>query len=162
LPFAVTINGFTLAPTTNEGSCSVVVIQDGVPGSIFSVDLQPVDTAIEIPAGTLQPATNYSIQVTYLNSLQTPNGGFGTAESGVGFLRGTAAHFTTLPANVPNHLGDMNCDDAVTVADIPLFVQALLATGAFGGCDINRADMNEDGLTNGRDTQPFVAVLLAL
>jgi hypothetical protein len=57
--------------------------------------------------------------------------------------------------------GDMNCDGALNIADIPLFVDALLATGTFGGCDINRADMNADGLINGRDTQPFVASLLA-
>jgi hypothetical protein len=56
--------------------------------------------------------------------------------------------------------GDMNCDGAVNVADIPLFVDALLATGSFGGCDISRADMNADALIDGRDTQPFVAALM--
>jgi len=57
--------------------------------------------------------------------------------------------------------GDMNCDGAFNIADIPLFVDSLLTTGTFGGCDISRADMNADGLINGRDTQPFVAALLA-
>jgi hypothetical protein len=57
-------------------------------------------------------------------------------------------------------LGDMNCDDAVDTTDIPLFVQALLQTGGFGGCDISLADMNGDGLINGLDAQAFVAALL--
>lgn len=56
--------------------------------------------------------------------------------------------------------GDMNCDGAVNIADIPLFVDALLATGGFGGCDINRADMNADTQIDGRDTQAFVAALI--
>jgi hypothetical protein len=57
--------------------------------------------------------------------------------------------------------GDMNCDGALNIADIPLFVDALVDTGSFGGCDISRADMNGDTLINGHDTQPFVAALLA-
>jgi hypothetical protein len=56
--------------------------------------------------------------------------------------------------------GDLNCDNAVNAADIPLFIDALLANGSFTGCDINRADMNADTLINGRDMQPFVASLL--
>jgi hypothetical protein len=56
--------------------------------------------------------------------------------------------------------GDMNCDGAFNIADIPLFVDALLAAGSFGGCDINRADMNADGLVDGRDTHAFVAALM--
>ncbi len=57
--------------------------------------------------------------------------------------------------------GDMNCDGAFDIADIPLFVEAMLPAGGFGGCDINRADMNTDTLIDGRDTQAFVAALLA-
>jgi len=66
-----------------------------------------------------------------------------------------------LPSAASACVGDMNCDGAFNTADIPLFVDALLATGSFGGCDINRADMNADALINGLDTQPFVAMLLA-
>lgn len=57
-------------------------------------------------------------------------------------------------------LGDMNCDDAVNTGDIPLFVQALLQSGGFGGCDINLADVNQDAQINGRDVSPFVTALL--
>ena len=66
-----------------------------------------------------------------------------------------------LPSTALAVPGDMNCDGTINTADISLFVDALLATGTFGGCDINRADMNADALINGRDTQPFVAALLA-
>ena len=57
--------------------------------------------------------------------------------------------------------GDMNCDNVIDMADVPHFVEALLATGSFSGCDINQADMNADTLINGRDTQPFVTAVLA-
>src|SRR5262245_21141797 len=66
-----------------------------------------------------------------------------------------------LPSTALALLGDMNCDGAVNSTDIPLFVDALLATGSFAGCDINRADMNADALINGLDAQAFVAALLA-
>lgn len=57
-------------------------------------------------------------------------------------------------------LGDMNCNEAVTTADVPLFVQALLKSGSFGGCNVNIADMNGDMLINGRDVQLFVAAIV--
>ena len=57
-------------------------------------------------------------------------------------------------------IGDMNCDDVVDVADIPLFIAALLDDGPFGGCDINRADINGDTAEDGLDIQPFVNLLV--
>jgi len=59
-------------------------------------------------------------------------------------------------------LGDMNCDDTVTTADIPEFVMAVLQSGGFAGCDIDLADMNGDTLINAQDTQDFVDKLLGL
>ncbi len=56
-------------------------------------------------------------------------------------------------------VGDMNCSGGVTVADIPLFVSALLGTPGFPGCNINLADINGDTLRNGRDIKPFVSLL---
>ncbi len=56
--------------------------------------------------------------------------------------------------------GDMNCDGAVNTADVPLFVDALLAKESFGGCDVQRADANADGLIDGRDLQALVTALL--
>ncbi len=56
--------------------------------------------------------------------------------------------------------GDMNCDDVVSLADIPLFISALLNNGPFGGCDINRADVNGDTREDGLDIRPFVNLLI--
>jgi hypothetical protein len=53
-----------------------------------------------------------------------------------------------LPPMLP---GDANCDGQVDEADIDLFVQALLEPGAFGGCDLSRADVNGDGLLDAGD-----------
>lgn len=63
-----------------------------------------------------------------------------------------------LPGN--QCLGDMDCSGSVTMADVPLFVQALLQPGPFTGCDIDNADMNEDTFENGTDIQLFVNELL--
>ncbi len=57
-------------------------------------------------------------------------------------------------------IGDMNCDSAVNAADVRLFIDALLARESFGGCDIQRADTNGDGMIDGRDLQAFVSMLL--
>jgi hypothetical protein len=58
--------------------------------------------------------------------------------------------------------GDMNCDHYVTGGDIELFITAVLTPGQFTGCEIQRADMNGDGLINANDCQPFVQLLLGL
>lgn len=61
-------------------------------------------------------------------------------------------------------LGDMNCDGAVTYADVAPFVAALIDpaayVAAFPCCDINRADVNADGDRNGKDIAPFTARVL--
>lgn len=60
--------------------------------------------------------------------------------------------------------GDMNCDGAVTVDDVPPFVLALLDPDAylamFPDCPLSRADLSNDGLRNGTDIAPFVSCLL--
>ncbi len=58
------------------------------------------------------------------------------------------------------YYGDMNCDNVVDMDDVPLFVQALVDPFNYGGCDLYRADTNEDLLVDGRDTQGFVELLL--
>ena len=58
--------------------------------------------------------------------------------------------------------GDMNCDFYLTGADIQIFVAALLVPGQFISCDIQRADINGDGLINMNDCQPFVQLLLGM
>lgn len=59
--------------------------------------------------------------------------------------------------------GDMNCDGAVTFADIDPFVQALGGPAsyynAWPGCVYENADINRDGRVDFKDIDPFVAVL---
>ncbi len=57
-------------------------------------------------------------------------------------------------------LGDMNCSGAVTVDDIPPFIDALLGQYNVPGCDVNLADMNADTFINGLDIAGFVDALL--
>lgn len=59
-----------------------------------------------------------------------------------------------------NNLGDLNCDNTRSVLDIPKFIEALLNPNAFNAnnpaCQqVIRADMNNDGLVNGRDVAVF-------
>ncbi len=62
-------------------------------------------------------------------------------------------------------LGDMNCDGVLDVEDVAPFALALVdAVGydaAYPGCDIQRADANEDASINGADVSVFVEALLA-
>lgn len=61
-------------------------------------------------------------------------------------------------------LGDMNCDGALDVEDVGPFAMALVDAAAYSaaypGCDIQRADVNEDAGINGADVPDFVAELL--
>jgi len=57
-------------------------------------------------------------------------------------------------------VGDMNCDCAVNVADVPGFVQALVDPAGFSGCNILNGDMQPDGSVNGRDVQGFVNLFI--
>lgn len=61
-------------------------------------------------------------------------------------------------------VGDMNCDGAVTTADIPGFAIALCDPNALleaqTPCDVWRADLNNDIRINADDIEPFIALLL--
>jgi hypothetical protein len=57
--------------------------------------------------------------------------------------------------------GDVNCDQAVDVADVTFFVAAALDPGSVDGCVGIAADINQDGLINGADAGGFVECLLA-
>jgi hypothetical protein len=62
------------------------------------------------------------------------------------------------PNPCPYVKGDVNCDHAVNVDDVPYFVAALI--GGYTGCDITLADMDDSGTADGLDIQPFVSALL--
>lgn len=59
--------------------------------------------------------------------------------------------------------GDVECDCDVNFDDIPAFVEALLTPETFESnhpdCNIVNADINDDGLHDGRDLQEFVDLL---
>lgn len=60
--------------------------------------------------------------------------------------------------------GDLNCDDVINLSDIEPFVLALTDPEAYGNtfptCGTERADMNDDGQSDGRDVAGFVDVLI--
>jgi len=58
--------------------------------------------------------------------------------------------------------GDLNCDGAVTPADVAPMAQVLTDPASFNNqsCNITSADVNNDGRIDGRDLQPFVQQIL--
>lgn len=100
-----------------------------------------------------------------VNTLIPPGSGWTSLESlqrinnrgqitGIGRRGGRVRGFRLTPI-LP---GDMNCDLSVDLYDMPHFVEALLSSG-FTGCDANRADLNADGLIDGRDVPGFVNLI---
>ncbi|MCB9851994.1 MAG: hypothetical protein H6819_02775 [Phycisphaerales bacterium] len=72
-------------------------------------------------------------------------------------MTGTIVATGQAPVVLP---GDLDCSGVVDLDDAPLLVEALLAPGSFSGCDINRADVDENGATNSLDVAAFVAAVL--
>lgn len=74
----------------------------------------------------------------------------------------SAAAFTV--TNVVVYAGDLNCDGAVNLNDVGPFALALTDPDAYAAqypsCSPNRADLNSDAATDGRDIQPFVNAVL--
>jgi uncharacterized protein (DUF1501 family) len=52
--------------------------------------------------------------------------------------------------------GDVNCDSAINVDDVGPFVSTLMSPEKATGCALNAADVNADGVVDGRDIQHFV------
>lgn len=76
-------------------------------------------------------------------------------------ITGLTALDCTLPPLV--RPGDLNCDGAVSFADINAFVLALsnptAYAAAYPGCPIENGDVNRDGPVGFRDINPFVRLL---
>jgi len=64
---------------------------------------------------------------------------------------------------LPPKPGDVNCDGAVDLDDVPAFVLALVDPvgyeAAYPNCNIDRADLNADTQRDGADVQNFVDLL---
>lgn len=64
----------------------------------------------------------------------------------------------------PPGRADLSCDNAANGLDIPFFIFALLDPAGFVAaypfCDINRADMDLNGVVDLADVEPFVSLLL--
>ena len=71
---------------------------------------------------------------------------------------GSGAAYVFVIAICPT-LGDMNCDCAVNIGDLPDFVQALVDPANYTGCNILYGDMQPDGNVDGADVQGFVDLL---
>lgn len=71
-----------------------------------------------------------------------------------------AAYVFVIDACTSAGPGDMNCDCAVNLADLPHFVQALVDPAGFTGCNILNGDMQPDGNVDGRDVQGFASLLI--
>jgi hypothetical protein len=60
--------------------------------------------------------------------------------------------------------GDLNCSNTVDAADVQPFAEAVLDPAAYQAahptCGVNRADMNFDGLIDGRDVNAFIRAVL--
>ena len=89
--------------------------------------MAPGETYFQIPAGVLQPSSNYDFTVQYFVSVDTLNAGFGTATSAASLLRDTNGSFATLATPTPCCRGDFNNDGQFNGLDIQALVDALLA-----------------------------------
>ncbi len=94
----------------------------------------------------------------------------GTASPVSGAITALTQASFQITVSVGPDLGDMNCDAAVNVGDIPHFVQALVAPDGYSAdhdgdphpaCDINLADVNQDTSVDGGDIDAFVTLLLS-
>ena len=87
-----------------------------------------------------------------------------TARRGISAPRWTSRCTSAWSASAPGTPilpGDMNCDGAVDLDDVPFFVQAMIEAESFTGCLVDQADMDSDTFINGKDIQFLVDALLS-
>lgn len=111
------------------------------------------------PLGIGLDTNGYAQALTPFNGELLVGGNFTTAGGEV------SAYFARWGPDCPR--GDMNCDQAIDLADVPLFVDALLIAPELSTCDAYlanaNADVNLDGtpVVNGLDAQAFVDCLVS-
>jgi len=129
------------------------------------------DEAVE---GTFVWVSGEPISYTNWNAGEPNNGGAGEdyaemfGSNGLwndAVLAGvTAGDWGIVEVGGAQNAGDLNCDSAVNVGDVPAFVLALIDPAAYAvqhpGCNINLADLNGDTINNGKDVAPFVNLIV--
>lgn len=146
-------NDIQLAGTINVDATGLASGQ--VPEGPFLINSDPLPNDL---TGTLTRVGNtltLTLDLVADGTMNDPDTGVMTDF----MMSGTIVATAELNVNAP---GDLNCSGSVDVADVPLFVEALLSPGTFGGCDISLADVNGDTLTDGRDIGGFVAAVLGI
>jgi hypothetical protein len=92
-----------------------------------SVILLNTDSTLTIPAGTLEPDTDYTLSIVFSSRLETANAGFGTATAVSSFDRATNVRFRTLRgglcvADVDDGTGTGTRDGGVSIDDLLYYV----------------------------------------
>lgn len=129
-------------------------LADGqIPEGPFIIDSDPLPNDL---AGTLtRSGDTYTLTIDLVANgmIDDPDTGVATDFTMTGTIVATGQLAPTLA-------GDLDCSGVVDLDDAPLLVEALLTPGTFSGCDIDRADVDENGVADGLDISAFVAALL--
>lgn len=124
--------------------------------SIWSVALEPDRITFN---GLLSPG-DPQIQFGFLTGSTGLGTGYASATAtGIGY----PVPFNDVQVNVPTPepaTGDLSGDECVDLNDLPLFINTMLDDGYVPPAGRAAADMNADGVIDGRDVQRFVDALL--
>jgi hypothetical protein len=95
----LTWDGYTPSPGINDADIFLIITRFSNGQEVFdSGALSNTQTSLVLPASTLLPSIKYQFELDYSSRINTPNAGFGTASSLVGFdLRAQGTFTTGLP-----------------------------------------------------------------
>lgn len=116
----------------------------------------PLVDGADITGATTEGATTSHLEIHHINEYHQGNYDCGVS-NGAGTLYTTPKFVNIWDSCLK---GDMNCDDAVTAADVPAFVQALLNGTHPAACNFKNADLDHNGIVDGRDIRLFMEDLL--
>jgi hypothetical protein len=90
------INGFSPVVGTNGSFAFFTITRQSDSAVVFQQSfLSPSTTSVLLAANTLAASTAYNIDLDYSSRITTPNAGFSTASSLIGFEQRTEINFTT-------------------------------------------------------------------
>lgn len=163
-------NGKTWLPVGDElpgeGVREIAVYDDQifVGGTFHSIGGQDHASAARWDGSNWQPVGDWFGGPVL--AMKTWNGEFFMGGDFPAPYEGTSAYYYFARLAPTCALGDMNCDDAVDLADVGPFIEALLAPEAQDDCTLHTANVNgdifDDGASkvDGGDVGPFVAAVL--